>query len=816
MNRLYSLIIILSSVLLLQAQTLPIDGIVYTVDTLENHQVGPGTQYVSLSLTAPSKRMDVFFLKTDLKNPHIEIRTALGGDSIYGGERPSVLAKRLSSEGNFYFAGTNGDFYVTQGYVGYPVSGNMANGEIAKIPGSRNVFTIDNLKIPDIGVMSYNGNIKFGTSTWTINSVNHLREENKLVLFNRHNGKYTRTNAFGTEILIELLDGNTWGSNKTIKAKVMKIEKSVGNMAIPKGKAILSGHGTAANNLDQLAVNDEIDIRLNLSVNSNNISNFLEMTGGDNYKAMLHNGVVEQTSIWNELHPRTGIGFSQNKDTVIFCVVDGRSVSLGANTKQLAILMKSAGAYTAVNMDGGGSSAMYVAEYSGPVNKTSDGNERAVANSVFIVSTAPSDNQISIIKPYRTSVSLPRYGEHIPQFYGYNQYETLLNSDVQGVVLTCPASLGTIEGNKFIATGTTPGNITATYNGNITVTIPVNFLPVSSIKIRLDSVLIDNRTDYPIEVIATTSAGESLISPAALTWNISNPDICQIEVGVLKALKNGKTMVTGQIDDAIDEILIQVEIPAAETIIGDSIKTADWTLSASSFLNAQLNQENLPSGWDHGAGVNFVHAAGRSPFIKLTNQRSFFGLPDTIKFVLNIGDMAISRAIFYVKSNNATKTTSYEINTFEQNKDFSLDIPVNKIYDVTDRAIYPIWFDNAHFYLESSSMTLTQAYTLAVKDILLVYKDFVISGLSPLKSNRFSLFPNPVTNQNLYVQLKENHGQVVRTEVYHVSGKLLISNHHGIYQGGLVSVPLKKLASGLYLLKVYENERNSVAKFTIE
>ncbi|MCE5175892.1 MAG: phosphodiester glycosidase family protein [Bacteroidales bacterium] len=816
MNKLYSIIFIFISVLFVQAQTLPIDGVNYTVDTLENHQVGPGTQYVSLRLTAPAKRLDVYFLKADLKDPHIEIRTALGKDSIYTGEAPSALAKRISSDGNFYFAGTNGDFYATSGYVGYPVSGNMVNGEIARIPGPRNVFTIDDQKIPDIGIMSYNGSIQFGASNWAINSVNHLRGENELVLFNRHNGKYTHTNEYGTEVLIELLDGYNWGSNKTLKAKVVNIRKGVGNMAIPKGKAVLSGHGTAAEQLNLLSVNDEIDLRLNLTVNANSVSNFTQMTGGDNYKTMLQNGVVEQTSVWSELHPRTGLGYSQNKDTVIFCVVDGRGLSIGATTKQLAILMKSAGAYTAFNMDGGGSSAMYVSEYGGPVNRTSDGNERAVANSVFIVSTAPTDNQISIIKPYRSSISLPEYGEHIPQFYGYNQYGVLLNSDVQGVVLTCPETLGTIYGNKFIANGNTPGNITATYNGNVTASITVNLLPVSNLRIRLDSVMVDNRSDYPIEVIATTAGGESLISPAALNWSVSNPEICKIEEGVVKALKNGKTTVTGQINSVTDELQINVAIPSDPTMIGDSLKSSSWSLNASSFLNAQLNQTNLPINWNHGSAVNFVHTAGRSPFIKLINQRAFFGMPDTIKILMNIGDMAISRAIIYLKANNGTSTISYEINSFEQNKDFTLNIPLNQLFNATDRAIYPIWFDNVNFYINTSGMTEAKAYTLAVKDVLLVFKDFVISGLSPVKSTNFSIYPNPVTNQTLYLQPKENNSQVLRTEIYSLTGQLLIRHQQGIYQGGVVSVPVKKLSSGTYLLKVYEDEHFSVAKFIIE
>lgn len=816
MRKIYSFIIFLSFALCMQAQTLLVDGTNYKVDTLENHQVGPGTHYISLRLTATGKRLDVFLLKADIKNPNIEIRTALGRDSIYTGEAPSKLAQRISTEGNFYFAGTNGDFYNTAAlYNAYPVSGNMVNGQIAEIPGARNVFTIDEQKIPDIGVMAYNGNVKFGTSTWTINTVNHLREADKLVLFNQNNGKYTHTNSYGTEVLIELLEGNTWGSNKTLKAKVLKIEKGIGNMAIPKGQAVLSGNGTAATLLNQLAVNDQIDLRLNLIVNKNSSSNFLQMSGGDNYKTMLLNGVVEQTSVWTAREPRTGLGYSQNKDTMIFCVIDGRGVSIGASTKELAEIMKSGGAYTAFNMDGGGSSSLFISEYGGPVNRNSDSSERATANSVFVVSTAPTDNSVGILKPYKSSMALPMYGEHIPKFYGYNQYGVLLSSDLKGVVLSCPASLGKIVGDKFIATGTTPGNITATYNGTITATIPVSFIPVSEIKIRLDSVIVDNRSDYPIEVVAKTNAGDYLISSTALNWNVTDTDICRIENGVLKALKNGKTTITGEINQVTDQLQVNVEIPSSPTMIGDSLKVTQWTLTASSFLNAQLNQENLPKSWEHGAGVNFKHAAGRAPYIKLTNQRPFFGLPDTIKMVMNIGDMVITKAIFTFNAEHKPLVVTKE-QGFKLNTDFSLDFPVGQLLNEFDRANFPIWFDNVNFYLGASDMTDGKAYTMAIKDILLVYKDYIVSGIGAITTDNFSIYPNPSTNRMIYLQLKENNSQKLRTEIFNMSGQSLESNQHGIYHGGIIPISVKNLKSGVYLLKVYENERTSVSKFKVE
>ncbi len=60
-------------------------------------------------------------------------------------------------------------------------------------------------------------------------------------------------------------------------------------------------------------------------------------------------------------HPRSAIGY-QDKNTLIWMVVDGRQpTSAGVTLPELATLMMSAGAVEAVNLDGGGSSAMIAA-----------------------------------------------------------------------------------------------------------------------------------------------------------------------------------------------------------------------------------------------------------------------------------------------------------------------------------------------------------------------------------------------------------------------------------------------------------------------
>lgn len=79
-------------------------------------------------------------------------------------------------------------------------------------------------------------------------------------------------------------------------------------------------------------------------------------------------------------NPRTAIGLSQDRRTLILAVVDGRnSARVGMTCNELAALMRGLGAHDALNLDGGGSSTMWMAG-AGVLNYPSDGTPRTVSN----------------------------------------------------------------------------------------------------------------------------------------------------------------------------------------------------------------------------------------------------------------------------------------------------------------------------------------------------------------------------------------------------------------------------------------------------
>jgi uncharacterized protein YigE (DUF2233 family) len=84
-------------------------------------------------------------------------------------------------------------------------------------------------------------------------------------------------------------------------------------------------------------------------------------------------------------HPRTAVGLSRDRKTMYFVVADGRRKSVpGLTLSRLAAFMADElDACSAMNLDGGGSSAMWVDGRI--VNHPSDGSERPVSNHLGVV-----------------------------------------------------------------------------------------------------------------------------------------------------------------------------------------------------------------------------------------------------------------------------------------------------------------------------------------------------------------------------------------------------------------------------------------------
>jgi hypothetical protein len=392
------------NICLIQAETVILAGVEYNAETLSAQNLQLGVRYTKKRFidVRSDFKIIAYFLEVDMDNPYLRIEAVVGQDSVTRSvERVTAMAIRKSKPGYDYFAGINADFFDLT--TGRPHNGVIVEDQIGTKPTAGPHIAFSGNR-PVIDKVSFSGSCVYNGARKYFTDVNRERGNNELIFYNQLNGTTTHTGANGVEVMVQLLQGETWGFNKNMLGRVVRTETDKGNMAIPPGYAVLSGNGTMATYLSQLSVGNEIKINLGMTFNSFGTPQQIRtLLGAQPEGVILNEGVSYE--IWAENHPRSGIGYSKDGKKLILCIADGRStVSQGCYTQELADMMKSMGAWYAVNFDGGGSSAMYIKELGGIVNVPSDGSERAVGNAVFLIASDTPYSSIPEIQQEETEL----------------------------------------------------------------------------------------------------------------------------------------------------------------------------------------------------------------------------------------------------------------------------------------------------------------------------------------------------------------------------------------------------------------------------
>ena len=697
----------------------------YTVDTLQCSQVGPGTKYTSIKFTAEDKSLTfrTFFLHADVDAPNVTFQAEFANDSIIGVETVRNHAQKRSKSGKYYLAGTNGDFYTTTTPVGIPINACNQNGQMGTpTTGSPN-FVVSDATSPWCTTLGQSLSLKINDgSSITLNRVNGTRYTNELVLYNSLTGGYTHTGAGGKEIALELLSGEQWKINSPVKVKVIGALSETGNMAIAPGQAVLSADGTSKSVIEGLNDGDIIEFNLNQTIqNYNNATPNITQTIGGNVFLLADGNVVPQGDMAR--HPRTMLGYTKDRKQMIMCVLDGRStISSGGIYLEMADIMKYAGADWAINIDGGGSSTMYINPL-GIMNKPSDGTERAVSNGMYIVLNAPEDNDIASIKFMDWAMAFPKYGVYRPVFYGYNKYGMLINTDVEGVVLSCPAELGTIEGDTFIGSGNGTYPLTGTYKG-FTTSIAVTVAESDNVQMRLSKVINDTYREYPVEVEAIMNEKYMPLNPAALSWSSDDNAIVQIDSdkGILKGVADGVANIHGKVGNFDGSLQVSVEKPTSRVMAMDSpMDISTWKIT-------QTGGKNIAGApLDNGMILTYIGASGRGPNIKLTKKVQLWSLPDTIRMRINPGDAPVKKITFNTNANeNGVVNTAYS-EELVANQINVVDIPTSSWCDAEDMINYPLYVNSITFDMGTS--TTDKEYTIKIPGLEAVYKAADPSGV---------------------------------------------------------------------------------------
>lgn len=801
-----------SSVTVAQNGTINLNGKECPIDTIEHWQAGPGILHTAFSLTIGTTKHNCYMLDIDLTNPYNTVEEYQSASQMGSTEKLASAYQKQDAANHRTIGGVNCNFWVvasqdageTQGMLGQPFAGTARNGVMVGEPsnwnaghGDRGYVMIDRDKKVWIDNMDFVGTVSHNGQEYRLRDVNRSRvnpSDNEITLFNHYLGTKPTRSTDGTEVLFRTTD---WRINGAFECEVTAVNTTGGTL-LTEGTGALQGRGTGKDFLAGMQVGDRFQIDLGvISTNDETLRpDILQMVTGN--ALILANGIQTNRNTNedynNRNYPRTVLATNAEHNRLWMFVAE----KPGMFTADMCAVLQQCGATSAAGLDGGGSAQMCL--FGEIINPTTEGTARAVANSLWVFSTAPDDNTVTSISTPVKTIVLPQYGVFKPTFKGYNQYGVLISHDLPDVVLSCDASTGYIDAQgRFVCLGN--GVLTATCQ-DATLDIQVRVDNDAKPTIRLDSVLVSDDTDYAIEVNATIGKNTMPLQPAALTWQVQDNTVCTVSAeGVLNGISNGKTWVYGTLGENTDSLLVHVEIPETRPLLWNTARQADlWSITETGDWQTTL-QTNGNGGMT--LHMNYTNG-GRLPFtsLELTDEQAkLYSLPEKLEVRLSPQNAPLKELHVGLRANNATQSTNCKFTGLSAQNDTSLLIDLAKELDMqTDIAAYPVHLNYLTFYWNSKAKG---EFTLGIEGIWLHYGT-VSLGVESVTNPLFTVFPNPACDL-LCIKGCEAGTQVT---FYDLQGRVVLSEP--LTEAGTIDI--SRLEKGNWLLRINGNTVKVIKK----
>ena len=357
---------------------------------VSEEQIAPGILYREYRLAEGPWVIQTVIIKRGLSD--YELGAALGGQYVVGIEPLDKIAERYTHSGRFPLAGINGDFFILQRdpFQGDPVGLCIIDGELVSSPGTRAVFTLLDDGTPGIERFTISAKLtRSGGAGSEVTGVNQKCPENGIVLLTPTFFSETRTQQGSMQIVMEPIDTLIY-FNTQCRYIVQKLLNQDSLLTFHSRQCALIGLGSGAEFIKNVTIGDTLWYSLTLEPNNRRI---LQAIGGG--PRLLRNGQISieasaegiAESFVTARHPRTAVGF--NSEYIFLVTVDGRQpgYSVGMSLNELAQFIKELGATESINLDGGGSTTMWMR---GSIrNKPSDGSPRSIANALILYSKSP-------------------------------------------------------------------------------------------------------------------------------------------------------------------------------------------------------------------------------------------------------------------------------------------------------------------------------------------------------------------------------------------------------------------------------------------
>ena len=580
--------------------------------------VAPGTAHDRGTMgTTTAGTQAVYLLEVDASQSVLSFEASLSNDRIAALETTTAQANRKNREGHRAVGAINADFWSLRDA---PVGLHIENGELM-CDGRDNRPTFGVTSTRQLLLTAANVNTVVTRAdgvTSTASVVNQARNAGDLVIYTSRFANTTGTDNIGTEVV---LSGVTLPltANGTFTGTVAQVRLNAGNTTIGVSDVVLSGNGAAATFLNALAVGQTVTLRTSITAGWENV---VHAAGGGQF--IVQNGNVNTFGSDNfsaGTHPRSAIGLTA-AGNVIMAVVDGRQpgYSIGVRLDELGELMKSRGAVTAINLDGGGSSTLGVRlpgdDGVVQVNRGSDGFERPDSNSILLFSTAPT-GPLAIANVLPADATMLRGSAVNYSVKGQDATYNKVSVDPASVSWSLSnSSVGSIAANgRFTSTAAGSTSVQAAI-GSITGTTPATVVDaLASLAISPNPAVVVPNSQQLFSLLGRSFTGRDVIvDNRVATWTASGPIGTINADGILSASASGSGSVSATADGASGTAM--VDVGRKPVILEDYEDVSDMTAFAAAgtatftfAMRPNPVRNGTRSGW---LSWNFANGPGTS------------------------------------------------------------------------------------------------------------------------------------------------------------------------------------------------------------
>jgi len=347
---------------------------------------------------------------SDLRTEHYLTYTPSAGVTPllrYGAQVPtketlSNGAKRLEEQGYRVIGGINGGFFNSDGT---PVGLLLSDGIVRSI--DRWNYNMVGF-MPD-GTAFVDKSEITKTVSWTdangltmqmaLAAINGSRDNNGVYLYNDDFGTSTQNSLTGVDVLLQpLTAGEKPVMNGTMQFQVVQVVDSTQEGVAPGSGIPAGGYVLSANKNCDASILDPLrtltpGTQVTVSLSGGDPRWAQAVCGFTGLYSLVENGQIHP-DLAKGANPRTALGLKADGSVVLY-TIDGRQdyYSIGATYTQTAQRLIELGCVTAVALDGGGSTTLGAtlpgSDAFTVLNRPSGGAQRAVADSVFLVTAVP-------------------------------------------------------------------------------------------------------------------------------------------------------------------------------------------------------------------------------------------------------------------------------------------------------------------------------------------------------------------------------------------------------------------------------------------